>query len=64
MDLSPVSKAVAGGLVTALVAEFAHYGFQPSATTVTALGVVVTAVVAYIIGHVAVYFAPKNKEVK
>lgn len=61
MDLSTVSKAIAGGLVTALVAELAHFGFQPDAPTVTALGVIVTAVVGYVVGHVVVFLAPRNK---
>ncbi len=61
MDLSSVSKAIAGGVVGLVVAEAARYGFQTSAPVVTALGVVVTALVGYVVGHVAVYLAPKNK---
>lgn len=61
MDLSPIYKAVAGGLVTAVVAVFARYGLPAAPEVVSALGVVVTAVVAYIAGHLAVYFAPKNR---
>lgn len=64
MDLATVSKAIAGGLISALVAVAAHYGWQPHAETVTALGVLVTALVGYVVGHVAVYLAPKNKEVR
>lgn len=63
-DLSPISKAIAGGLVTALVAEAARYGFHPQATTVTALGVLVTALISYAVGHVGVFLAPKNKKSK
>jgi hypothetical protein len=62
MDLPAISKAIAGGLVTALAAELARYGFHPSAETITATGVIVTALVSYAVGHIAVYFAPKNKE--
>jgi hypothetical protein len=61
MDLSTVSKAIAGGITGAVVAVLAHYGFQPHAETITALGVVVTALVGYVVGHIAVYFAPANK---
>lgn len=61
MDLSTVSKAIAGGVVTALVAEAAKFHFQPKATTVSAVSVVLTAVVGYLLGHLVVYFAPKNK---
>lgn len=61
-DLPTIYKAVAAGIVTAVAAELARYGFQTSPETVTALGVIVTAVVAYAGGHLVVYFAPKNKE--
>lgn len=60
MNLSTISKAIAGGLISALVAVAAHYGWQPNGETVTAVGVLVTAVVGYVVGHVAVYLAPKN----
>ena len=62
-DIATASKAVAGGIVTALVAEAAKFGFQPKGATVSAVAVVVTAIVGYVIGHVVVYFAPKNKVV-
>lgn len=64
MDLSSISKAIAGGLVGLVVAEAAHFGWQPDAPTVTALGVIITGIVGYVFGHFAVYFAPKNKETK
>lgn len=62
-NLSSISKAIAGGVVTALVAEFAHFGFQPNGASVDALGVIVTAVIAYLLGHAVVYFSPANKKV-
>lgn len=63
MDLlSTMSKAVAGGVVSALVALAARYGLHAGPETVSALGVLVTAVVGYAAGHLAVYLAPKNKE--
>lgn len=62
MNLSSISKAIAGGLVAVLVGEAARYGFQPSGEVVNAAGVLITAVVGYVVGHVAVYYAPKNKE--
>lgn len=61
MDLSAISKAIAGGLIAVVVGEAARFGFHPQAETITALGVLVTAVVSYVVGHAAVYFAPKNK---
>lgn len=60
-DLAPVYKAVAAGVVTAVVAELARYGFRPGPDVVTALGVVTTAIVGYVAGHVVVYFSPANK---
>lgn len=63
MDVSTISKAIAGGLVGLVVALAARFGFQPDAPTVTALGVIVTALVGYVVGHVVVYLAPKNRGV-
>lgn len=60
-DLAAISKAIAGGLVAAVVGLLARYGFQPDAPTITAAGVVVTAVVSYLIGHIVTYLAPANK---
>lgn len=60
-DIATISKAIAGGLVAAVVALLARYGFQPDAPTVTAAGVVVTALVSYLVGHVVTYLAPANK---
>lgn len=61
MDISTISKAIAGGIVGLAVALAARFGFQPDGPTVSALGVVVTAVVGYAVGHIVVYMAPKNK---
>lgn len=61
MNLSSVSKAIAGGLVAALVGLAARYGWQPSKEVINASGVIITVAVSYVVGHVAVYFAPKNK---
>jgi len=61
MDASSFSKAIAGGIVGLIVAEAAHFGWQPDTPTVTAIGVIVTGVVGYVVGHLVVYFAPKNK---
>lgn len=58
--LSTISKAIAGGLAGAIIAEAAHFGFQPDAPTKTALSVVITALVGYVVGHAIVYFSPKN----
>lgn len=61
LDLATISKAIAGGVVGAIIAVLAHYGFKANAPTVTALGVLVTALVGYVAGHVVVYLAPPNK---
>lgn len=59
--MQSISKAIAGGIVGLAVALAARYGWQPDAPTVTALGVVVTAVIGYVVGHLVTYFAPANK---
>lgn len=59
--LSEISKAIAGGVVGLIVALAARYGFQADAQTASALSVVVTGLVGYLVGHVAVYLAPANK---
>jgi hypothetical protein len=61
MDISSITKAIAGGLSSLLIAELARYGFQPHSDTITAIGVIVTGIVAYIVGHVVVYLSPANK---
>jgi hypothetical protein len=42
MDLSNVSKAIAGGLAAALVGVLARYGFRPGPEYVSAMGVIIT----------------------
>ena len=61
MDLSTISKAIAGGTVSAVVALGARYGFHASPEVLDALSVLVTAVAGYVVGHVVVYLAPANK---
>lgn len=60
-DISAFYKAVGGGVAGLLIAEAARFGFNPDAPTKDALALVVTALVGYIVGHVIVYFSPKNK---
>lgn len=60
-NTSEISKAVAGGLVSAIIALLARYGWQLDPVNASYLGVVVTVVVGYVVGHVAVYLAPRNK---
>ncbi len=60
-DVSTISKAIAGGTVSALVALAARYGFQPHPETVTAVGAILTVLIGYIVGHVVVYLSPANK---
>lgn len=59
--METISKAIAGGLISAVVGLLARYGFHPHADTITAASAVVTIVVSYLAGHLAVYFAPANK---
>lgn len=58
---STMSKAIAGGIVSLVVGLLARYGFQPDAASITAAGVIVTAIISYVVGHIAVYLAPRNK---
>lgn len=61
MNLSAVSKAIAGALVAALVGLAARYGFHADKTVVDAVDVIVTTIVSGVVGYLGVYFAPKNK---
>jgi hypothetical protein len=61
MNLSAISKAIAGGIVGVIVAEAARFGFHAGPETVSALAVIVTGVVGYVVGHVVVYLSPANK---
>lgn len=58
---STTSKAIAAGIVTALALVIGRYGLKLDAPTTDALGVLLTAVVGYLVGHVGVFFAPANK---
>jgi len=64
MDISTFSKAIAGGLVSLLVAEVARFGFMPNDVQKNAINIIVTGLVAYIAGHIVVYLAPRNKVTK
>lgn len=61
MELSAISKAIAGGVVGLVVALVARFGWQPDAPTLSALSVIITGLVGYVVGHIAVYFSPANK---
>lgn len=60
-NIASVSKAVAGGIVTSVTAFFARYGFHPTLAQLSVAAVILTVMIGYIIGHVIVYAAPKNK---
>lgn len=55
MDLSNVSKAIAGGVVSAVVGLVASGPFQ------NAWHALLVAVLSYVVGHAVVWFAPANK---
>jgi uncharacterized membrane protein YeaQ/YmgE (transglycosylase-associated protein family) len=61
MQLSTMNKAIAAGIVGAVIAVLARFGFQPSGETVSALGVIVTALVGFVVSHVTVWASPANK---
>lgn len=57
------SKAIAGGIAGLIIAELAKYGLNlPIELVDNFVGVIVTAALGYLVGHAAVYVAPKNKE--
>lgn len=55
-SLQTVSKALAGALVTALVAYLSRHGFAVDQNLNDALTVIISAV----IGFIGVYLAPRN----
>jgi hypothetical protein len=57
MNLQSISKGIAGGLVAALTAYLVKHGVILDASVSEAL----TVVLAFVIGLVGVYIAPKNK---
>lgn len=61
MDVSKVSKAVAGALVTMLVAYLAKHGLNLDPVVSDAVNTLAVALVTAAIGYVVVYFAPKNQ---
>lgn len=60
MQLSDMSKAIAGGITGALLALVARYGYKADGPTISLVSAVVTAVIGYAVGHVGVYLAPAN----
>lgn len=59
--MTPFDKAIIGGITATLLAEAARYGFQPTPQDVTTLGVILTALVPYVITHAAIYFKNNKK---
>lgn len=60
MNLSNVSKAIAGAVAAALIAVLAKYNVVLDVDQSMAVSVLLNGLVAAVIGYVAVYFAPKN----
>lgn len=60
-DVQNISKAIAAGIVGAIIAVAARYGLHANGPTISAVGVIVTAVVGYVIAHIVTYLAPANK---
>jgi hypothetical protein len=60
MNVATVSKAIAGAIVTALVALLAQHGVIISPDVNDALNVLLAA----LIGFIGVYIAPKNRGTK
>ena len=64
LDLSTISKAIAGGLVTLVVGYLAKYGVHITPVINDSLNTLIFALVFYAVGHLVVYIAPANKSVK
>lgn len=62
MNLSPVSKAIAGAFAAVLVQLLTRYGIVLDPDTDAAVRVLVDTVTAAAIGYLVVYAAPKNKQ--
>lgn len=62
MDLSQISKAVAGGIAAVLVAYFAKHGVNLSPIVTDAGNTLLLVVVSYVVGHLVVFLAPKNAQ--
>lgn len=61
MELSKVSKAIAGALVTMLTAYLVKHGVTLEPVVINAISTLAEALVTALVGYLAVYFAPKNK---
>lgn len=55
MNVTNQDKAIVAGLVAAVGAVVARFGWQPNGEAVNLLNVVLTALVPYAVAHVAVY---------
>lgn len=62
MELSKVSKAIAGAAAAAIAALLLKYQVVLPAEVNGAIAVVIDFVIAGVIGYVSVYWAPKNKK--
>lgn len=62
LPITPFDKALIGGLTAAVLALCARYGFSPTSQQITFLGVVLTAVVPYVITHAAIYFTRNRSQ--
>lgn len=56
-----INKAIAGGLVTLVVAWLANYGWTLSPIMNDALNSLMFALVTYVAGHMIVFLSPANK---
>jgi uncharacterized membrane protein len=61
MNLAPVSKAVAGALVTVLVGYIAKHGVTLDPLVVDAIRTIIDAILAALVGFLTVYFAKPNR---
>lgn len=63
MDLSTISKAIAGGIVALVVSWLAHYGVTLSPVIHDTVASIALSLAAYIVGHGIVWIVP-NKPIR
>ena len=56
------SKAIAGAIVSIIVALFTKYGIVLTPEVADSVRVIIDVLIAALLGYIGVYLAPKNKE--
>lgn len=61
MNVSAVSKAIAGAIITTLVAYLMKHGITLEPVVTDSLATLLDTLLSALFGYLAVYLAPKNK---